>query len=136
MNVLVVEDDISAASMLTRLIQGWGYHVDTSETGKETLEKVGKEIFDLVLLDVFLPDTTALDLIPRIKELQPGLGIVTMTGYNTEILEKEIRAKGIIYYMSKPFNANEVKEILDHISNKNGIHPGHGQDGRRGQDPA
>ncbi len=118
MNVLVVEDDIVLASTIVQIIQRWGYLVDQSTTGEETLDKLSKKIFDVVLLDIFLPDTTAHDLIPKIKNFQPGIGIVTMTGYNSEELEREIREKGIIYYLLKPFNANEVKSILDHISKK------------------
>lgn len=118
MNVLVAEDDSALASAIVQIIQCWGYLVDQSTTGEETLDKISKNTFDVVLLDIFLPDTTAHDLIPKIKEFQPRVGIVTMTGYNSEKLEREIREKGIIYYLLKPFNANEVKEILDHISTK------------------
>ena len=114
MNVLVAEDDIALASIIVKMIQRWGYFVDQSTTGEETLNKVSKYVFDVILLDIFLPDTTAHDLIPKIKKFQPGTGIVTMTGYNTEKLETEIREKGIIYYLLKPFNTNEVKEIFKH----------------------
>ena len=118
MNVLVAEDDTALASTIVQRVQRWGYMADLSTTGGETIDKISKNTFDLILLDIFLPDTTAHDLIPKIKEFQPGIGIVTMTGYNSGKLEREIREKGIIYYLLKPFNSHEVKEILDHISNK------------------
>ena len=117
-NILVVEDDISVLSSIVRLIERWGHKTEKSETGRDTLEKVKKRIFDLVLLDISLPDIRAQDLIAELKELRPEIGIVTMTGSSTKELEREIRTLGIIYYMSKPVSEEELKEILDHISAK------------------
>jgi two-component system, NtrC family, response regulator HydG len=120
MNILVVEDDTVFSSVISQLLRRWGHMVEVSITGKDALEKVKGEMFDLVLLDIYLPDTTGLELIPQLKDIRPKIGIVTMTGYSTEELEKEIRTMGIIYYMSKPFPNNELKEILDHIERKSG----------------
>ena len=116
MDVLVVENDVSLLSYIIELIQGWGYSAERSETGRDTLKKVNKRTFDLVLLDTSLPDMKAQDLIKRLKELQSEIRIVTMTESNTKGLEDEIRTLGIIYYMSKPISENVLKEILDHIS--------------------
>lgn len=116
MDVLVVENDVSLLSYIIELIQGWGYHAERSETGQDTLKKVNKRKFDLVLLDTSLPDMRAQDLIKRLKELQAEIRIVTMTESNTKGLEDEIRTLGIIFYMSKPISENVLKEILDHIS--------------------
>ena len=54
MNVLVAEDDIALASTIVQRVQRWGYLVDQSTTGEETLDKISKNIFDVVLLDIFL----------------------------------------------------------------------------------
>jgi DNA-binding NtrC family response regulator len=118
MDVLVADSDISALSNIVELIQRWGHHAEKSETAEGTLDKVREKLFDLVLLDMSLPDMTAQDLIGKLKELWPDIGIVTMTGTSTNELEKEIRTLGIVYYMSKPVSENVLKQILDHISTK------------------
>ena len=118
MDVLVADSDISALSDIVELIQRWGHHAEKSETAQDTLEKFREKPFDLVLLDMSLPDMTAQDLIGKLKELWPEIGIVTMTGTSTNELEKEIRTLGIIYYMSKPVSENVLKQILDHIAAK------------------
>jgi DNA-binding NtrC family response regulator len=118
MDVLVADSDIPALSNIVELIQRWGHHAEKSETAQDTLEKVEEKQFDLVLLDMSLPDMTAQDLIGKLKELRPDIGIVTMTGTSTNELEKEIRTLGIVYYMSKPVSENILKDILDHISAK------------------
>ena len=118
MDVLVADNDISALSTIVDLIQSWGHSAEKSETAQDTLDKVREKLFDLVLLDMSLPDMTAQDLIGKLKELWPDIGIVTMTGTSTNELEKEIRTLGIVYYMSKPVSENVLKQILDHISTK------------------
>ena len=118
MDVLVADSDISALSNIVELIQRWGHHAEKSETAEGTLDKVREKPFDLVLLDMSLPDMTAQDLIGKLKELWPDIGIVTMTSTSTNELEKGIRTLGIVYYMSKPVSENILKDILDHISTK------------------
>jgi CheY-like chemotaxis protein len=118
MDVLVADSDIAALSNIVELIQSWGHSAEKSETAQDTVDKVREKLFDLVLLDMSLPDMTAQDLIGKLKELWPDIGIVTMTGTSTNELEKEIRTLGIVYYMSKPVSENVLKQILDHISTK------------------
>ena len=118
MDVLIADSDISALSNIVEMIQRWGHHAEKSETAKDTLDKVKEKLFDLVLLDMSLPDMTTQDLIGRLKEMWPDIGIVTMTGTSTNELEKEIRTLGIVYYMSKPVSENVLKQILDHIAAK------------------
>lgn len=118
MKVLLVEGDVSARSSAIELIRGWGHEVEASATGGETLRKVESTRFDLVLVDMDLPDMTAKELIGRLKEINPKIGVVTMTDQSTDELEKQIRTLGIIYYMSKPVNEKALKEILDHMSKK------------------
>ncbi|UCF85467.1 MAG: response regulator [Desulfobacteraceae bacterium] len=118
MDVLVAENDVSALLHIAELIQSWGHSAEKSETAQDALDKVRKKMFDLVLLDMSLPDITAQEMIRKLKELRPEIGIVTMTETSTKELEREIRTLGIVYYMSKPVSENELKEILDHISTK------------------
>ncbi len=118
MDILIVDGDSSFAMSVHRLIQPWGHRADRSETGRKALRMVRKKMFDLVLLNALLPDTKAPVLIEKLKELRPEMGICTMTEYNDEKLEGEIRELGIIYYMSKPFRREELKSILDHISKR------------------
>ena len=118
MNILVAEKDRTVLSKIIDLIQGWGYRAESSENGRETLNRAGDEVFDLILLDTSLPDMAATDLIVKLKELQPEAGIVTMTASNPNGLENEIRTLGIVYYMLKPISQKVLKEILDHRSKK------------------
>jgi len=116
MNILIVEDDIDVSSVLKETIQNWGYSAENADTCKDAMDRVKQKRFDLILLDIFLPDGKGHRLIPQFKELWPDIGIVTMTGYNTRELEMDVREQGILYYMVKPFEIKSLKELLDHIS--------------------
>jgi DNA-binding NtrC family response regulator len=118
MDILIVEDDASVAEIAQEALESWGHNVERSGTGKSALDKVKKKMYDLVLLDIFLPDIKGYELIPKFKKEWPEIRIITMTGYNSRELEMEVRKQGIIYYMIKPFDAMVLKEIVDHIAKK------------------
>jgi len=114
MRLLIVEDDTVLLSTMVLAIRSWGYSVDTAHTGIDSLQKIRKKFFDMILLDIFLPDSMGHELIPEFKMFRPNIRIITMTGYNSRDLEREVRKQGIIYYMLKPFKNGHLKEILDH----------------------
>lgn len=118
MQILIVEDDFSVARVLTTGLKRWDYKVDTSKTGRDALAKLRRKRFDLVLLDLFLPDGKGYDFIPEMKRICPEIGIVTLTGHNSREMELKTRTQGIIFYMIKPVNLKVLKSILDHISTK------------------
>ncbi len=118
MKILVVEEDLAFASRVVQMIERWGHHGDKSATAMDALQRSRNERFDLILLNEFLPDATAVELIPQLKELRPSTGIIVMAGEGESNLEPEIRKLGIFYYMLKPFVSEELKIILAHISKK------------------
>ena len=118
MDILIVEDDVFTAESISEIIRRKAHRSETAGTGKEAVERIKKKRFDLVLLDIFLPDCNGYELIPQFKELWPGISIVAMTGYNNRELELKVRNQGINYYMIKPFKLAEVTGMLDHISKK------------------
>ncbi len=118
MKVLIVEDDIALSAVITDAVRSWGYAAEEADTGRDALNKMIHRSFDLILLDIFLPDTKGHLLIPEIKKIWPHSNIISMTGYNSRELEKEVRKQGVIYYMIKPFDIDQLRSILDHMNTK------------------
>ncbi|MBU0769737.1 MAG: response regulator [Proteobacteria bacterium] len=118
MKILVVEDNVSNAKMISRAIMRWDHHVELATTGKEAVEKANNQTFDLVLLDIMLPDVMGYELIPEFKRYHSQIKVITMTGHSTLEMERKIRGYGITYYMAKPVSFDELKSILDHLSRK------------------
>ncbi len=67
--------------MFTRILQKEGYNVETAETGREALEKIRSNKFDVALIDMKLPDVNGLDLLPLLKETAPSMVKIMITGY-------------------------------------------------------
>lgn len=118
MNILLVEDDALVAETVSDIMQGWGQSVTLASCGKAALQEAGSQPFDMALVDIMLPDGFGYDFLPEIKRRQPDLKIITMTGYSTPEMERRARQHGIAYYMAKPVNFSELKDIVDHISRK------------------
>lgn len=116
MNILLVEEDHPMAEGILDGLRSWGHKVEWSVTGVDALERAKQRDFDLILMDIFLPDIHGYELIPQIKKFQPEARIVTMTGSNSRELELQVRKQGITYYMLKPFSVKVIKEILHHMS--------------------
>ena len=109
MRILVVEDEILQAEMVTGMLGTWGHEVLSVDDGQRALNTIERWVPDLILLDVFLPDTSALELIPQIKSIQPDARIITLTGQSSRELERRLRELGITYYMAKPFQRGELQ---------------------------
>ncbi len=118
MNVLIVEDDTDLSAFITDAVISWGHTAEEADTGKEAINKMYHHYFDLILLDIFLPDTKGHLLIPEIRKLWPQSNIISMTGYNSRDLEREVRKQGVLYYMIKPFDIDHLRSILDHMNSK------------------
>lgn len=117
MDILIVENDTSFAEFMKKSIQAWGYRAEQSGR-KAALKKAREKNFDLLLLDIGLPDYRGYELIPRFRNIQPGIGVITMTDHNYKNLELKTREQNIFFYMIKPFHTEELRVLLNHISQK------------------
>jgi len=116
MNILLIEDDRLIAEGILEALTGWRHKAEWSVTGRDALERIKQRDFDLILMDVFLPDFHGYELIPLLKKFQPDTGIITMTNSNSRELELQVRKQGIVYYMLKPISMEIMEEILHHLS--------------------
>jgi len=115
MRILIVEDEELQRDVLAAQVAGWGHEVATAATGEKALSAAAAEGFDLLLLDVYLPDATAVELIPRLRGLGASAPVITLTGQSSRELERRLRELGIAYYMAKPVDAVELRSILEHM---------------------
>ena len=120
MNVLVVEDDASFGLFVKALLESWGHRAEKCVRARDALEIFRRSIFDLVLLEVPLLDMEGDQLIHQFKEICPETMIVAMTETNSRDLEVRIREKGVLYYMIKPFEIENLRSLLEHLSSRSG----------------
>ncbi|MCK7505415.1 MAG: response regulator [Desulfobacterales bacterium] len=82
--VLVVDDEVVAANSVRRTLNRRGFRVDEAFSGREALNRILNEMCDLVLLDMRMPDTNGLELLPTIKKHRPALPVVMVTGLRVD----------------------------------------------------
>jgi len=107
-SILIVDDDESTCKTLRLVLDRKGYQTETVGSGSEALEKAQERFYNLVLLDIRLPDVQGTELIAPLKEIHPDITVVMVTAYGT--LESAVQAlnEGAVGYITKPLDMDEV----------------------------
>ena len=114
LKILVVDDEAPVRELLRRgLSQLGNFSVDVASNGLEAIEKIEKEIFDLVLTDLKMPEMDGLELLKVIKGTRPELIAIIMTAHGSIDTAVEAMKIGADDYITKPIDFNE---LLIHIS--------------------
>lgn len=109
-NILVVDDDKSLVTTFKLILKGVGYNVDKAYTGQEALNKIKKRDYDLVLLDLNLPDMMGDEVAEEIEQNSKFTDIIFITGYSMlkESVKHEQNEKKILM---KPINPEELVKV-------------------------
>ena len=115
-NILVIDDEANLRATLSMILRRGGYSVSLAENARSAREMLKVHTFNLVLLDLSLPDMNGIDLLKQIRESHPDLPVLMLTGNAS--LDTAIQAirQGARDYMTKPIEPDyilvRVKEIL------------------------
>lgn len=110
-NILVVDDDKSLANTFKLVLQSVGFNVDTAITGLQALYKINRKQYDLVILDINLPDMLGDEVAEKIRENSDDVKIIMITGYSSfkdEVKEEEL---GIKEVLMKPIPPEDLVKI-------------------------
>lgn len=107
--ILVIDDEEGIRAGCRRALEPEGYIVETAATGQEGLRRFREGNFDLVLIDVILPDMRGVDLLAPILEKDPDVVCVVITGYATVELAVQAIRSGAYDFLSKPFTADVLR---------------------------
>jgi len=100
--ILVVDDEAAIREFLTRLNASRGRKTLAAATVAEALSRFREEILDLAILDIRLPDGTGIDLLKRIREIDPTLPVIMFTGHGTIDMAVEAMRLGATDFIEKP----------------------------------
>jgi signal transduction histidine kinase len=104
--LLIIDDEEGIRQGCSRVLRPLGFTVETAGNYQEGLRKIQAESFDLVLIDVMLPDGRGIDLLEPIREHDPETVSIIITGYATVELAVDTIKKGAYNFISKPFTAD------------------------------
>ncbi|PYL54839.1 MAG: transcriptional regulator [Verrucomicrobia bacterium] len=119
--VLVVDDDESLQNLFKLFLRKIGFSRVVVGTVKEALAALEKQKFDLVFLDLKLPDGPADDVYDAIKEDQPGCPVIIITGYPDSAMLDRILSKGPITVLKKPLKVEQLKETVRILGHKEAV---------------
>ena len=109
MKILVVDDEALLREMLQKgLIQRGGFSVEVAQNGVEAIEKIEKDVFDLVLTDLKMPEMDGMELLKVIKGTRPEMLVIMMTAYGSIDTAVEAMKIGADDYITKPIDFNDL----------------------------
>jgi len=106
--VLVVDDEDHICRMVTRLLEEKGYACEQALSAEEPLEALDEADFALVVADIMMPGMSGPDLLRKVKERQPDVAAIMLTGVDKQDTAIEALELGAYGYMIKPFQENEL----------------------------
>jgi DNA-binding NtrC family response regulator len=106
--ILVIDDDKTVRCTMAAILKAEGYSVDTAETGKEAIEKSNANIYNLAFIDIRLPDILGTELLSRLRQTDPPMIKIVLTGYPA--LQNAIEAvnRGANAYILKPADPKKL----------------------------
>ena len=110
--ILVVDDEESICSGCDLVLTEHGYRVHTFLRGKPGLASLKKNSYDLVLLDLKLPDMDGMEVIKKVKAEKPDTEVVVITGYGTAANAVEAMKLGAHDFLPKPFTEEQIKAAI------------------------
>jgi signal transduction histidine kinase len=114
LTILIVDDNQSAAHLMSRLLEKLGQHVHVADCGRAALTQLPKVVPDIVISDVAMPGMSGYDLARRVRELdlprRPFL--VAITGYGQESDKQEALAAGFDLHLTKPVGVSTLEQLL------------------------
>lgn len=110
--ILVVDDDPNIGRQFKRVLQQERCTVDIASQGSEAIERVKEQVYDLIFLDLVLPDMDGAQTFARIRKIDPDAHVVLMTGYpDSELVSKAMRY-GAISLLIKPIPSSEIRRLV------------------------
>lgn len=113
-SILLVEDTPLALTVVISIFSSLGIECHTAKTGKQALDALKKHSYDLILLDLGLPDIHGIEILEIIKEekLQPMAHISVLTGHSESEFKDKSISLGAKDFIQKPFTLDIAKSLL------------------------
>ena len=116
--ILLVDDEINICKSCQRVFDQEGYVTEFALSGKEALEKAFRETFDLIITDLKMPDISGIEVIREIKQKQPDVPVIMITGYPSVPTAVEAIKLGADDYIPKPLKPDEILRAVDKAMEK------------------
>lgn len=118
-SVLIVDDERSMRDFLKILLEKEGHQVTTADSGARALETLKKISVDVIVSDIRMPGMSGIELLETVKEHSPEMPVIMITAFASPDDAVLAMKNGAFDYISKPFNVDEIKSVIESATNKN-----------------
>lgn len=113
--ILVVDDEDALRLVLSTELEGEGYHVASAADGQEAINILGGQDFDLILLDIKMPNVDGFEVLKFVKEKQPKTKVVMLTGFADLKNAIESKKLGAEDFVSKPYDLVDLLTTVERV---------------------
>lgn len=118
LRILLAEDNAVNQKVALQMLKRLGYSADVAANGLEVLQALERQPYDIVLMDIQMPEMNGIDAAKKIRELWPnGPKIIAITAYALEGDKEKCIQAGMDYYISKPIQVGELQSALTRVIN-------------------
>jgi two-component system, OmpR family, response regulator len=114
-SVLVIDDTKNIRILLTQCLKFEGYDVTTASNGSEALCFLVQKNFDLIFLDVRMPELSGTEVLRQMRQMGVSTPVVMITAFGTVKNAVECTQLGAVAYLQKPFTENKIKQVLEEV---------------------
>lgn len=111
-NILLAEDNIINQRVAQTIFKNLGYEITIAQNGKDCIDKVKKNKFDIIFMDIMMPEKDGLEATAEIRSAGHKLPIVAMTANAREEDKTKAFDSGMNHYLAKPVRTEQIKEVL------------------------
>jgi two-component system response regulator HydG len=112
-NILVVDDEPAHRQMIEAVLDAEGYEIVQAEHGGAAISAVENRFYDLVIMDVRMPDVDGIEAMQKIKQISPDIPVIIMTAYASVGTAVDALKSGAYDYLIKPLDIDELKLLVD-----------------------
>jgi two-component system, NtrC family, response regulator AlgB len=124
MRVLIIDDEENIRRITAVALEGMGHEAAGAGDGNTALKQLAAGGFDAAFLDLKLQEEDGIELLPKLLEITPGLGVIVISGYVSTESATAARQAGAAAFMGKPFTPEQIRRALGEL-------PGRAQAARR-----
>jgi len=110
--ILVVDDEEIVIRSCLRILEGNGYEIDVAHDGHDALRKIESNTYDVMILDIMMPNLGGMEVLRRVKETHPDIDVIMITGLSQIDTAVQAMKLGAFDYISKPFEPDELKLVV------------------------
>ncbi|MCK5306007.1 MAG: response regulator [Candidatus Omnitrophica bacterium] len=116
--ILIIEDELTTRETFAAILKDCDYKVETAESGRQAVEKTGKEFFHVAFIDIILGEVNGVDTLRMIKAMSPQTVCIMMTAYSVEDMINTALEAGAATCIFKPFDVDKTIELIKKVCDK------------------